>query len=226
MVVDNTEMHFHGFKYEYILWLFINAIGEWHRTILMTCQHWFRKWLGAIRQQAIFLNQCGLRYKVPFGISGPWLHSDVIMRWHLKSPASRLFTQPCVQVQIKTSKLHVTGHCEGNSPVTGGFPTQRASNVENISIWWHQNDSACVCVWRMLTDNTGRSIFMDWNMKPSMSMPCKCYYDSRRYQEPLFYHCKVLCQQITWKPLYGNSCNFISNNLVKTQAVYRLTNRH
>ena len=24
----------------------------------------------------------------------------------------------------------------GNSPVTGEFPTQRASNAENVSIWW------------------------------------------------------------------------------------------
>ena len=39
----------------------------------------------------------------------------------------------------KTSKLRVTGICEGNSPVTGEFPTQRASNVENISIWWHHH---------------------------------------------------------------------------------------
>ena len=35
----------------------------------------------------------------------------------------------------KTSKLRVTGLCEGNSPVTGEFPTQRASDVENVSIW-------------------------------------------------------------------------------------------
>ena len=36
----------------------------------------------------------------------------------------------------KTSQLRVTGLCEGNSPVTGEFPTQRASNAENVSIWW------------------------------------------------------------------------------------------
>ena len=36
----------------------------------------------------------------------------------------------------KTSKLHITGLCEGNSPVTGEFPVQRASNKENVSIWW------------------------------------------------------------------------------------------
>ena len=36
----------------------------------------------------------------------------------------------------KTSKLRVTGLCEGNSPANGEFPTQRASNAENVSIWW------------------------------------------------------------------------------------------
>ena len=38
--------------------------------------------------------------------------------------------------QKEISKLCVTGLCEGNSPVTGEFPAQRASNAENISIWW------------------------------------------------------------------------------------------
>ena len=39
----------------------------------------------------------------------------------------------------KTSKLHITGICEGNSPVTGEFPAQRASNAENVSIWWRHH---------------------------------------------------------------------------------------
>ena len=39
----------------------------------------------------------------------------------------------------KTSKLRVTGLCEGNSPVTGEFPTQRASNAGNVSIWWRHH---------------------------------------------------------------------------------------
>ena len=34
---------------------------------------------------------------------------------------------------MKTSKLRVTGLCEGNSPVTGEFPAQRACNEENVS---------------------------------------------------------------------------------------------
>ena len=36
----------------------------------------------------------------------------------------------------KTSKLRVTGLCAGNSPGTGEFPAQMASNVENVTIWW------------------------------------------------------------------------------------------
>ena len=40
----------------------------------------------------------------------------------------------------KTPKLRVTGICEGNSPVTGEFPAQTASNVENVSIWWRHHD--------------------------------------------------------------------------------------
>ena len=47
----------------------------------------------------------------------------------------------------KTSKLHVTGLCEGNSsvtgewnsPVTGEFPAQSGSNAENVSIWWRHH---------------------------------------------------------------------------------------
>ena len=40
----------------------------------------------------------------------------------------------------KTSKLSVTGLCAGNSPDTSEFPTQMASNAENVSIWWRHHD--------------------------------------------------------------------------------------
>ena len=39
----------------------------------------------------------------------------------------------------KTLKLRVTGLCMGNSPVTGEFPAQMASNAENVSIWWRHH---------------------------------------------------------------------------------------
>ena len=54
-----------------------------------------------------------------------------------------MFTQPFVQAQIKENmKLRITGLCEGDSPVTGEFPAQRSSNVENVSIWWRHNVKA------------------------------------------------------------------------------------
>ena len=45
----------------------------------------------------------------------------------------------------KTSKLRVTGLCAGNSPGTGEFPAQMASNAENVSIWRrHHGHSGCL----------------------------------------------------------------------------------
>ena len=49
----------------------------------------------------------------------------------------------------KASKLHVNGLCEGNSTVTGEFPAQRASNAENVSIWWRNHETCAIfgCRW-------------------------------------------------------------------------------
>ena len=53
----------------------------------------------------------------------------------------------------KTSKLCITGLCVGNSPVTGEFPEQMASNVENVSIWWrhHVTCNLLACYSRFVT---------------------------------------------------------------------------
>ena len=45
----------------------------------------------------------------------------------------------------KTPKLRVTGLCAENSPVTGEFITQMASNAENVSIWWRHHDPLIRC---------------------------------------------------------------------------------
>ena len=48
----------------------------------------------------------------------------------------------------ETSKLCATGLCAGNSPVTGEFPAQRASdaasNAKNVSIWWRHHGWSCI----------------------------------------------------------------------------------
>ena len=61
-----------------------------------------------------------------------WRHNernDVSNHRRLECLHNRLFSR-----STKTSKLRVTGPCEGNSPGTGEFPAQRASNAENVSI--------------------------------------------------------------------------------------------
>ena len=69
------------------------------------------------------------------------------LRWHYNGPDSVSNDQPhgCLLNYLlrrgskKTSKLPVTSLCAGNSPGTGEFPAQRASNAENVSIWWRHH---------------------------------------------------------------------------------------
>ena len=79
------------------------------------------------------------------GLSSTWVHySDVIMGAVTSQITS--LTIVCLLTRLfrrrskKTSKLRVTGLCAGNSPVTGEFPAQRASNAENVSIWWRHHE--------------------------------------------------------------------------------------
>ena len=51
-------------------------------------------------------------------------------------PHDCLFNRLSRRRSKKISKLRATGLCEGNSPVTGEFPAQKASNAENVFIWW------------------------------------------------------------------------------------------
>ena len=62
----------------------------------------------------------------------------------------------------KISKLPVTGPLWRNPPVTGEFPSERASNAENVSIWWRHHDNRCggwiICVTDIMKEN-----FWIWN---------------------------------------------------------------
>ena len=53
----------------------------------------------------------------------------------------------------KTSKLRVTDFCAGNSLVTGEFPAQRASNAENVFIWWRHHE-----LWKPLFNSDGQNV--------------------------------------------------------------------
>ena len=78
-------------------------------------------------------------YKIHTNITLHWRHNEcdgVSNRQPHDCLLDRLFRRR----SKKTSKLRVTGLCVGNLPVTGEFPTQRASNAENVSIWWRHHD--------------------------------------------------------------------------------------
>ena len=69
-------------------------------------------------------------------------YSDVIMTGSVSQITSLTIVYSTVYSspdQKKTSKLRVTGLCVGNSTGTSEFPSQRASNAENVSIWWRHH---------------------------------------------------------------------------------------
>ena len=78
---------------------------------------------------------------------------DFPLRWRHNGLESVSNHQPhdCL---LNRSKLRVTGLCVGNSPVTGEFPAQMASNAENVSIWWRHHahiESPLQIVWYIRT---------------------------------------------------------------------------
>ena len=54
-------------------------------------------------------------------------------------PHDCLFDRLFRHISKKTSMLRITGFCAGNSPVTGEFLAQRASNAKNVSTWWRHH---------------------------------------------------------------------------------------
>ena len=84
------------------------------------------------------------------GCHGPLLDKDPTLRWRHNGldsvsnhqPHDCLLNRSFGRRSKETSKFRVTGLCLGNSPVTGEFPTQMASNVENVSIWWRRHEMA------------------------------------------------------------------------------------
>ena len=59
----------------------------------------------------------------------------------------------------KTSKLRVAGLCAGNSPETGEFPAQMASNAENVSIWWRHHEPVSTTTTSVVLDAAWRRMF-------------------------------------------------------------------
>ena len=121
-------------------WNFVcNTSGKCN-TLLMMCAYpawnlfffvWFHKWhTGWILSSWSML--------IPYNTPLQWRPNErdgVSNLWRLDCLLNPMFRHR----STKTFKFHVAGFCEGNSPMTGSFLSQRASNEENVSICWrHQ----------------------------------------------------------------------------------------
>ena len=91
----------------------------------------------------------------------------------------------------KTSKLHVTGFCAGNSPVVGEFPAQKASNAENVSIWWRHH---VVLLWLyyqlLILHGINMSVFGVALMAWGIPMSCYAWW---RHQVETFSALLAIC---------------------------------
>ena len=83
------------------------------------------------------------------------LHNHVPLRWRYNEwdGVSNHQLHHCLLSRFswrrskKTSKPRVTGLCVGNSPETGEFPAQMASNAETVSIWWRHHAIGLLLHW-------------------------------------------------------------------------------
>ena len=81
------------------------------------------------------------------------------MRCRLKSPSSQIFPNRLLKCKSKkTPKFHISGLCDGNSPVTSEFPTQRASNTDNVFTLWRHHDLK-LFLWNRLEMNSTGSCY-------------------------------------------------------------------
>ena len=75
-----------------------------------------------------------------------WRHNERDVVWNhrrLDALLTHLFRRRSKNV----SKLRIIGLCEGNPPVSGGFPSQRVSNTENYSISWRHHETSGTITW-------------------------------------------------------------------------------
>ena len=108
----------------------IDVLVHWHSWVAIVFKHFSCSWLGFRWVWILWVDPIPTlqwRHYERDGVSNHQPHDCLL---------NRLFRRR----SKKASKLCVTGLCVGNSPVTGEFPTQRASNAENVSIWWRHHE--------------------------------------------------------------------------------------
>ena len=115
-------------------------------------------------------------------------YSDVIM-CTMAAPiigASIMYSAVCSGTWKKTSKLRVTGICEGNSPVPGEFPALRATNTENAFIWWRHHDKMYSKplygkkLWKTYIEFRGLLLHISHSPHLLIALPCWAHWWSHK----------------------------------------------
>ena len=90
-----------------------------------------------INGTATWLSKTPLTHKITYALL--WCHNghDGVSN---HQPQHCLLNRLFRRRSKKKSNLRVTGLFAGNSPETGEFTAQRASNAENVSIWWRHHE--------------------------------------------------------------------------------------
>ena len=144
----HTHTHTHTYTYTYTRISF--SIYTFVRILLSTDCHL----IGHDKS-------CGLKWiTILWTLSWIWMHTMILclsLQWRHngRGGVSNHQPQDCLLKRLfrrrstKTSQLRITGLCVGHSPVTGEFPTQMASNTENVPIWWRHH----VVFWVQSTDS-------------------------------------------------------------------------
>ena len=131
-------------------WMINNVMAYWGALILDVLQY-VRNWATAPLHR-LRIKNLSAEHKIPFLSATVIYHDNVcwapLQRLHNErdgvsdqQPHDCLLNRLFRRRSNKTSNLRVAGLCEGNSTVTGEFPAQRASNTENVSIWWRHHVS-------------------------------------------------------------------------------------
>ena len=128
--------HFLEWKWLYFLFKFhveftLVQIMAWRRTGFSFAIHYLNWWWFSSLTFKCISRPHESMSCLNFTVTSQWA------LWRLKSLAHDCLLNCLFRcISKKASKLCVTGLCVGNSPVTGEFPTQRASNAENGTSSW------------------------------------------------------------------------------------------
>ena len=137
---------------EHVAVKFISITFRWRKRI----------WKYRVQTVGHFCSSLNVLYlyrrkkeKLAYDDAITWTHFPLRWRHNERDSVSNHQPHHCLLNRLfrhrskKTSKLRVTGLCVGNSPGTGEFPTQMASNSENVSIWWRHHASLLLITGRV-----------------------------------------------------------------------------